>query len=171
MRFNAKKYQELMMEQELTTERICRITGLGAKSFQWIMTNGAASDDAVERLAEVAGVSAGELMLPDISGTTENTIEFAKHSARATVTFSQARYITRIKRLAEKHPEECKIVAIDKAPGEGETICAHIPTAWIRIQPPVAKELTEEERREIGEKLLASRQGSEKQCNLHCKTD
>lgn len=142
------------MEQELTTESICRITGLGAKSFQWIMTNGAASEDAVERLAEAAGVSVGELMLPDISGTTENTIEFAKHSARATVTFSQLRYITRIRKLAEKHPEECQIVAIDKVPGEGETICAHIPTAWIKIQP--GRELTEEEREERSKRMLAN---------------
>ena len=61
MRFTAKKYQELMMEQELTVESICRITGLGAKSFQWIMNNGAVSEDAMERLAEVAGVPVGNL--------------------------------------------------------------------------------------------------------------
>lgn len=151
MRFNAKKYQDLMMEQELTVESICRITGLGAKSFQWIMNNGAVSEDAMERLAEVAGVPVGNLMLPDISGTTENMIEFAKHSARATVTFSQARYITRIKRLAEKHPGECEIVAIDKAPGEGETICAHIPTAWIRINP--GKNLTEGQKEQMANRL------------------
>lgn len=162
MRFNTKKYRELIMEQGLTPESICRGTGLGAKSFQWIMTNGAASEDAMERLAEVAGVPVSDLMLPDASGTAENTIEFAKHSARATVTFSQPRYITRIKKLAEKHPDECEIVAIDRVAGEGETLCAHIPTAWIRIQPPVPKGLTEEQRKEIGEKLLASRQGSEK---------
>lgn len=151
MRFNAKKYQDLMMEQELTVESICRITGLGAKSFQWIMNNGAVSEDAMERLAEVAGVPVGNLMLPDISGTTENMIEFAKQSARATVTFSQARYITRIKRLAEKHPGECEIVAIDKAPGEGETICAHIPTAWIRINP--GKNLTEGQKEQMANRL------------------
>ena len=151
MRFNAKKYQDLMMEQELTVESICRITGLGAKSFQWIMNNGAVSEDAMERLAEVAGVPVGNLMLSDISGTTENMIEFAKHSARATVTFSQARYITRIKRLAEKHPGECEIVAIDKAPGEGETICAHIPTAWIRINP--GKNLTEGQKEQMANRL------------------
>ena len=135
MRFNTKKYQELMMEQELTPESICRSTGLGAKPFQWIMANGAVSEDAMKRLAKVAGVPVGDLMLPDASGTAENTIEFVKHSAQATVTFSQPRYITRIRRLAEKYPKECQIVAIDKVPGEGETICAHIPTAWIKIQP------------------------------------
>lgn len=99
MRLNTKKYQELMAEQELTPEIICRSTGLGSRSFQWIMTNGFASEDAMERLAEVAGAQVGELLLPDISGTTENAIEFIKHSKRATVTFSQPRYINRIKEL------------------------------------------------------------------------
>lgn len=151
MRFNTKKYQELMAEQELTQEIICKTTGLGKRSFQWIMTNGFASEDAMERLAEVTGTPVGELLLPDISGTTENAIEFIKHSKRATVTFSQGRYISRIKKLAEKYPEECEIVAIDRIPDEGEILCAHIPTAWIRINP--GKDLTEEQRNAIGKRL------------------
>ena len=153
MRFNTKKYQELMTEQELTPEIICRTTGLGEKSFQWLMTNGFASEDAMERLAEVTGTSVGELLLPDISGTTENAIEFIKHSKRATVTFSQGRYISRIKKLAEKYPEECEIVAINKSTGERESICTHIPTAWIRITPPAVRELTEEQKEELTRRL------------------
>ena len=154
MRFNTKKYQQLMAEQELTPEIICRSTGLGARSFQWIMDNGFASEDAMERLAEAAGAQVGELLLPDISGTTENAIEFIKHSKRATVTFSQPRYINRIKELAEKHPEECEIVALTKSTGEGEIICAHVPTTWIRIAPPVVRELTEEQRKEYRERFI-----------------
>lgn len=153
MRFNTKKYQELMTEQELTPEIICRTTGLGERSFQWIMTNGFVSEDAMERLAEVTGTPVGELLLPDISGTTENAIEFIKHAVRATVTFSQGRYISRIKKLAEKYPEECEIVAINKSTGEGESICAHIPTAWIRITPPAVRELTEEQKEELTRRL------------------
>lgn len=117
------------------------------------MTNGFASEDAMERLAEVTGTPVGELLLPDISGTTENAIEFIKHSERATVTFSQGRYISRIKKLAEKYPEECEIVAINKSTGEGESICAHIPTAWIRITPPAVRELTEEQKEELTKRL------------------
>lgn len=82
MRFNTKKYQEL------TQESICERTGLYPKSFQWIMSNGFSSEDAMERLAEAAG--------------------------------------------------------------EGTVICAHIPTAWVRIAPPAVRELTEEQRKEIG---------------------
>lgn len=151
MRFNAKKYQELMAEQELTPESICRSTGLGKKSFQWIMDNGFASEDAMERLAEAAGAQVGELLLPDISGTVENAIEFIKGSARATVTFSQGRYISRIKELAEKYPEECEIVVINKRVGEGESICAHIPTAWVRINPP--RKLTDEQKEKLSKQL------------------
>lgn len=159
MRFNTKKYQELMTEQELTPEIICRTTGLGERSFQWIMTNGFASEDAMERLAEVTGTPVGELLLPDISGATENAIEFLKYSERATVTFSQPRYITRIKELAEKYPEECEIVAINKSTGEGETICAHVPTTWVRLTPPVVRDLTEEQRKEISERMKAYHNG------------
>ena len=157
MRFNAMKYQELMAEQELTPESICRSTGLGKKSFQWIMDNGFASEDAMERLAEAAGAQVGELLLPDISGATENAIEFMKYSERATVTFSQSRYITRIKELAEKHPKECEIVAINKSTGEGESICAHIPTKWIKITPPAVRNLTEEQKTEIARRLHGDR--------------
>ena len=151
MRFNAKKYQELMAEQKLTPESICRSTGLGKKSFQWIMDNGFASEDAMERLAEAVGAQVGELLFPDISGTVENAIEFIKGSARATVTFSQGRYISRIKELAEKYPEECEIVVINKRVGEGESICAHIPTVWVRINPP--RKLTDEQKEKLAKQL------------------
>lgn len=146
MRFNSKKYKELMAAQELTPEDICRKTGLDEKPFQRIMTNGFASEDAMERLASVAAVPVGELLLPDISGNIENAIEFLKDQDTYMVTFSQGRYISRIKKLAETHPEECKILAINKLPHEGETICAHIPTAWIKINPGL--NLTDEQRDE-----------------------
>ena len=169
MRFNTKKYQELMADQELTQESICRSTGLGERSFQWIMTNGFVSEDAMERLAEAAGVKLGEVILPDFNGTAENCIEFLKDQKRTTVTFSQGRYITRIKKLAEKYPEECEIVAINKSTGEGESICAHIPTAWIRINPGM--DLTDEQRNALGEKLLRSRQNVANDCNCIDESD
>lgn len=54
-----------MTAQNLTPEIICERTGLFMRSFQWIMTNGFASEDAMERLAEAAGAKVGELLLPD----------------------------------------------------------------------------------------------------------
>ena len=153
MRFNTKKYQEFMEAQNLTQEVICKRTGLYTKSFQWIMANGFASEDAMERLADAAGVKLGDVVLPDFNGTAENAIEFLKDQKRATVTFSQGRYISRIKKLAEKYPDKCEIVAINKFPGEGEVICVHVPTAWIRIQPPAVRDLTEEQKEELPNRL------------------
>ncbi|SCI91423.1 Uncharacterised protein [uncultured Ruminococcus sp.] len=55
-------------------------------------------------------------------------------------------------------------MAINKSTGEGESICAHIPTAWVRINPPAVRELTDEQRKAIGEKLLLSRQNGVDDC-------
>ena len=77
----------------------------------------------------------------------ENVIEFLENHERATVSFSQGRYKTRIRNLAKQRPEECQIVAENK---DG-SLCAHIPTSWIRINPGM--ELTDEQREEKAETM------------------
>ncbi|MCI9147824.1 MAG: hypothetical protein HFG73_06105 [Hungatella sp.] len=77
----------------------------------------------------------------------DNVIEFLKDHERATVSFSQGRYKTRIRNLAKQRPEECQIVAENK---DG-SLCAHIPTSWIRINPGM--ELTDEQREEKAETM------------------
>lgn len=77
----------------------------------------------------------------------ENAIEFMTNGTKATLTFSQGRYKSVIRKLAEKHPEECQIIADN----EDGSICAHVPVAWIRISPP--KQYTEEQRQQMRERL------------------
>lgn len=77
----------------------------------------------------------------------ENVIEFIKDEQRATVTLSQGRYKTRIRKLAAERPEECEIVAENK---DG-SLCAHIPVSWIRINPGM--ELMEEQKRKKADEL------------------
>ncbi len=77
----------------------------------------------------------------------ENVIEFIRDGNVATVTFTQGRYRSRVKTLAEKYPGECEIVA-ENLDG---SICAHIPVKWIRINP--GRDLTEEQREEIAKRL------------------
>lgn len=87
----------------------------------------------------------------------ENVIEFLENQQRATVTFSQGRYKTRIRKLARSRPEECQIVAENK---DG-SICAHIPTVWVRITPPPAR--TEAQREASRQNILKiPRAGHEK---------
>lgn len=78
----------------------------------------------------------------------ENVIEFLEGKQCATVTFSQGRYKNRIKKLTERHPEECQIVAQNK---DG-TLCAHIPVKWIKIIP--SQQLTKAQQEKKAKVLL-----------------
>ena len=84
----------------------------------------------------------------------ENAIEFYRDDARATGSFSQGRYITRIKKLAEEYPDECQIVAVN----DDSSIVAHFPVKWIKIYPGHGRELTEEEKIAGAERLRAYRE-------------
>lgn len=147
MRLSGKKIVEIMVAKSLTEETVCSRTGLYQKSFQWIVKEGFASEDAAERIADAIGVTVGEILLPEITGNVENVIEFTKDSERASVTFCQGRYKSRIKKLAADRPEECQIVA-ENTDG---SMCAYIPVAWIKINP--TKQLSEEQRKEIAERF------------------
>lgn len=83
----------------------------------------------------------------------DNVIEFLKNEDTATVTFSQGRYITKIKKLAEKYPDECEIVAENK---DG-SIMTHIPVRWILISNR-SRDLSEEERQVIADRLRNTRE-------------
>lgn len=48
-------------------------------------------------------------------------------------------------------------MAINKSIGEGESICAHILTKWIKITPPAVRNLTEEQKAEIARRLHGDR--------------
>lgn len=87
----------------------------------------------------------------------ENCIEFLKGSKTATVTFTQGRFISKIYKLSEKFPEEVQIVAENKnKDGNVTSIVAHIPTHYIKISN-AKRELSEEERKAIGERLNGRR--------------
>ena len=78
----------------------------------------------------------------------ENVLAWYKNEPTATVTFSQGKYITKIRKLAEKFPEECQITHENK---DG-SIVAHIPTKWIKINNP-QRVMTEEEKRLAAERF------------------
>ena len=78
---------------------------------------------------------------------TENVIEFLTNQKQATLTLSQGRFITKIEKLAKKHPEECIIEARNK---DG-SIVAVVPVSWIKISPP--KQVSEEQRMSAAERM------------------
>ena len=86
-----------------------------------------------------------------MDGCNENVIEFMTNDIRATLSFSQGRCKSVIRKLAEKHPEDCQIIADNKV----GNICAHVPVSWLRISPP--RQYTEEHRQQMGERLRQNR--------------
>ena len=74
-------------------------------------------------------------------------IEWLKGQNCVTVTLSQGRYISKVKKLAEKYPNEVEIVVENK---DG-SIVAHIPLRYIKISRP--KEMTEEQKQKAAERL------------------
>lgn len=74
-------------------------------------------------------------------------------AAYATLSSAEYPVVNRIKKLAEKHPDEVQIVAENK---DG-SICAHVPWKWVKIAPPRQLNLTDEQRAAIGQQLTAAR--------------
>ena len=90
----------------------------------------------------------------DFNLAQENVIEWLKNADVATVTFSQGRYITKIKKLAEKYPDKVQITAENK---DG-SIVAHIPVKAIKINIIEGRELTEEEKERAKETFAKYRE-------------
>ena len=60
----------------------------------------------------------------------ENAIEFLENQKFMFVTFSQKKYINKVKALAEKYPDKVKIYE-----ERTDSIYAKMPTSWLKIQP------------------------------------
>ena len=87
-------------------------------------------------------------------GFDEFVIEWLKNSATATVNFPRGRLATKVKKLAEQCPGECKVVHESK---DGVVI-AHIPVKWIRIsRSGNGNRMSEEQRAAAAERLAAAR--------------
>lgn len=147
MRMNANNYRSILSKSGLNDTEVCKRTGLSEKTLFWILDNGFIEISTLERIADALGCSVGEIALEDIGSSTENVIEWQRDAQTATLSISQRGTISRIKKLAEKHPEKCQIIA-ENTDG---SIYAHIPVKWIKIH--AERDLTDEQRKVIAEQL------------------
>ena len=77
----------------------------------------------------------------------ENVIEWIENEQVATVTLSQKRHITKIKKLAAEHPEDVQIVHENM---DG-SVLVHIPVSYIKFIAP--RNLSDEEKEKLIERL------------------
>lgn len=76
----------------------------------------------------------------------ENVIDWVTGKDKASVTFSQQKYISRVKKLAQNHPGEVKLD--ENLDG---SIYATVPLSWIKISPP--RKVSEEQKEAATERL------------------
>lgn len=83
----------------------------------------------------------------------ENVLEFLRNSDTMTVTFCQGRFITKVRELAEKFPEEVEITAEN----EDGSIVAHLPVSALHLSI-IRKNMTDEQRKAATERLLKAKE-------------
>lgn len=83
----------------------------------------------------------------DFTSEKENVIEWILNSKTATVTFTQGKYISKIKKLAEKYPDRVKITS-----QKDGTLVAHIPTSAVKISI-VERKLSDEQKATMTERM------------------
>lgn len=88
---------------------------------------------------------------------TENVIEWINGDENVTVTLSQRKYISKVKKLAEKFPDEVEIVYTNT---DGSIVC-HLPLRAIKINLTPKRELTEEQKEIMRERLRLARESGQ----------
>lgn len=147
MRLNTNNYRSILNDKQLSDEYVQKATGLSKKTYLWILANEFIELETLERIADAIGCPVSDIIKPDNDGYSENCIEWVKDGEWATLSLSQRRTITKIKKLAKSHPEECQIIAENK---DG-SLYARIPLDWIRIYP--TRKLSEKQRSVIAARL------------------
>lgn len=136
MRLNVSNYQAILAEKQISDEYVIKATGLSERTYLWILDNGFIECETLERIADAIGCPVGDILSPDYEGYAENVIEWGRNKKIATLSLSQRSVITKVKRLAEKYPEEVQIIAENK---DG-SLYAHMPVNFaIRIGRPAQK--------------------------------
>lgn len=78
----------------------------------------------------------------------ENCIEWISNQHNITCTFSQLKWVNKVKQLQKKHPDKVKIVAENK---DG-SIVAKMPIKALKLSI-IERELSEEQRQEMSHRL------------------
>lgn len=70
-----------------------------------------------------------------------------------TVSTDERTWKNRLAKLAEQNPAEVECVAVNK---DG-SVMYHVPASWLRLRPPVKRNMTEEQKQAARDRLNAYR--------------
>ena len=87
----------------------------------------------------------------------ETCIDYLDVEDYATFCSSERKWINKINKLHESHPDDVQIVF---TPEENNgVIYAHVPKTWLRLSPPKKMNFTEEQRAAAAERMRQAREG------------
>lgn len=90
-----------------------------------------------------------------MDGCIDNVFEWLLNEKTACVTFSQKRFVSKLKKYAQDYPEDVEIISEN----DDGSICAHVPVSWFKFSPPrKGREFTEEEKQAAAKRLADARQ-------------
>lgn len=81
----------------------------------------------------------------------ETCIEYLDIDKHATFCSSETKWINKIRKLHEQHPND--VVIVEEPENNDGMILAHIPKSWFKIKPPAARNMTEEQRAAAAERM------------------
>lgn len=69
------------------------------------------------------------------------------------VSTGEQKWRNRLAKLHEQYPDEVKLMAANK---DG-SVFYHIPKDWVKISPPIKRNLTEEQKAELRDRMMNAR--------------
>lgn len=96
----------------------------------------------------------------------ENSIEWLTGQDRITVSLTQKRYITRVKKLAKQHENQ-----VDFIENEDGSIIAHLPLTALKLSIITGREMSEEEKEERAEVLKRWREEQSKDISRNSQSN
>ena len=107
-------------------------------------------DERCRKLATNRKRSKQKIM--NFNNNNENCIEFLNNQHQFTVSFCMPKWINKIKKLKEEHPDDIKIIAEN----EDGSICAKLPMKYLKISAP--RKVSEEQRQAASERFKKIRE-------------
>ena len=81
----------------------------------------------------------------------ETNLEYLNVDNYATFSSSESKWINKIIKLQQSHPNEVQIQYMPE--NNHGTILAHVPKSWFKISPPRKREMTDEQRAAAAERM------------------
>jgi hypothetical protein len=90
-----------------------------------------------------------------MSNFNETACDYLSCDKHATFCSSETKWINKILKLAEQYPDEVEIQVLPE--NNQGMILAHIPKGWFKLNPPRKRNMTEEQRMAVAERLATGR--------------